>query len=124
MASKKRTSQEEQDKLERDKRLLMGAGVVFFMTLIGVLWMFNVQQILQGSELVDQKDQKGLNEFTRDLSSTMDDIKKEVKGFKTVATDPESNHAVSPASDQQQQKQEVSSSTIRALKRNLEKKFE
>src|SRR6056297_3873160 len=125
MTPKKKTSPKEQDKMERDKKLLMGAGIVFFMSLIVILWVFNIQRTFQNTGLTNSRNQEGISEFTQDFSSTMDDIKKEVKSFKTVATDSGSDSGQgNSGSDQSEREQDISSSTIRALKKNLEKKFE
>jgi len=117
-----------EDRTERDKNFLMVAGVSFFMTLIVVLWFFNIQSVFQTKQAQGQQNNQGkMEELKNDLSSTWRDVSEQVDKIQekdlaptttsptqTTTTEPSEITATSSAS---------SSIKLEELKRNIEKEL-
>lgn len=127
--SKKKISQQKRDKLDRDKRLLMGTGIIFFMSLIGILWVSNIQTAFDKKGLQKNQEQEKTAEFKEELSDTIDNIKQEVKSFKTVASSTITTETANPektfnnSSQIDKQKRKKLNSFIKSLQQELEKDF-
>lgn len=123
--SKKKLSPQKRDKLDRDKRLLMGAGIVFFMSLIGFLWVFNIQTVFEKRDLQKDQEQEKIAEFREEFSDTIDNIRQEVKSFKTVAssTVSDSEKISNNSSQSDQQERRRLDSIVESLRQDLEKEF-
>ncbi len=79
-------SKKNSDKIERDKKFLMAAGTVFFLTLIFLLWGFNLKSDFDVSIVNDSQTEREIDELMSSLLNTVDDTKEEVKDFKVFAS--------------------------------------
>jgi len=63
--------------IERDKKLMMWAGVCFFMVLILFFWIINIKNVFKINEVDNSNSQNQLNwqEITDEFGKTMDEIK-------------------------------------------------
>lgn len=80
------------DKVERDKRMILWAGVSFFMILILVVWIFSFKKVLKKINAQSDRD-NNLNwtEITNDFSQTMDKMKQGLAEVKNNNPEAESN---------------------------------
>jgi len=65
------------ENIERDKKLMMWAGVCFFMVLILFFWIINIKSVFNIKEVnnVNNKSQFNWQEITDNFNKTMDEIK-------------------------------------------------
>lgn len=76
-----------EEKIERDKRFLMGAGVCFFMSLIFVLWIFSFNNFWQAEEKKSDSEMESFwqnnfaewNNLSSELDSNLEKAKKEIR---------------------------------------------
>lgn len=103
----------------------MGAGIVFFMSLIGFLWVFNIQTVFEKRDLQKDQEQEKIAEFREEFSDTIDNIRQEVKSFKTVAssTVSDSEKISNNSSQSDQQERRRLDSIVESLRQDLEKEF-
>lgn len=88
-----------EEKLERDKLFLMGAGVSFFMTLIFVLWIFNLSSFWKGqaNEQENKESSAFLEDFMniktlgKEIGQDMDEIKEKLNQIQEEQKEAEKN---------------------------------
>lgn len=89
---------EENIKADRDKRFILWSGVVFFMILIFVFWIFNIKNTIQISQGGDKED-FDFNNISNGFSESVEQMKKdlaELKNFSSPKT-PEEISTSTPA---------------------------
>ncbi len=75
---------------ERDKKILLWSGVSFFMVMIFLLWIFNMQSIFKGVE--QDKNKSFFSNFSINQESTnqtVDQIKNKLNSIKEVSKNQE-----------------------------------
>ena len=68
----------DQERMEKDKRLIMWSGIIFFIVLIIGFWLMNIKSILRINSSSQSKDSNGQinwNSFRDELNKTMVEIK-------------------------------------------------
>jgi|AntAceMinimDraft_4_1070372.scaffolds.fasta_scaffold58527_3 hypothetical protein len=104
-----------EEKVERDKMFLMGAGVCFFMTLIFVLWIFNLSSFWK-SQANEQENKEGdvfledllnIKTLGKEIGQDMDEIKEKLIEIQT---------------QQQEVEKKTDQEEIKNLKEKLEEK--
>ncbi len=68
----------DQERMEKDKRLIMWSGIIFFIVLIIGFWLMNIKSILQINSFSQNKgssSQINWNSFRDELNKTMTEIK-------------------------------------------------
>jgi cytoskeletal protein RodZ len=72
-------------RIERDKRLMMWSGVVFFMILISFFWLYNTKQVFQKTSRENRTDFSFSNwsEMTEEISDKMNQLKDDLEGIKS-----------------------------------------
>ncbi len=72
------------ERIEREKRLMMKAGVTFFMVLIVFVWMYNTKQFFQKTALENKNPSTDWEEMTDEISYKILEMKEgldEIKNF-------------------------------------------
>ncbi|MBI4812589.1 hypothetical protein HY798_04120 [Candidatus Falkowbacteria bacterium] len=64
------------DKSERDKKLIMWSGIVFFMVVILAGWIFSMKKMFKETELKGSNSEINWVKMAQDLDKTMDEMKK------------------------------------------------
>lgn len=126
MAQKGSFSPQDQDRVDRDKKLLITAGSIFFVTLIAVLWLFNFQTTLQDSKPTSEEgDQAELLGGGEELSDLLTEAQEQVKGFKATSSEvlqeEETESKEATEKESPESPEAVSDSFIRSLRESLEK---
>jgi hypothetical protein len=88
-----------QDRLERQKQLIMWGGITFFMILIICLWVYNIKQVINITPKSSASN-IDINSMSDDISSRMRQLKDnlaEIKKFSAIASSTEAASS-SPAS--------------------------
>jgi len=88
------------EKVERDKRLMMWAGVAFFMVLIFGVWIFNLKNIFKTTEIKNTNNSavQEWDKIADEFSKTLEKVKEGMAELKDETTDP----SVGSGQDQQQ----------------------
>ena len=110
-------------KAERDKQLIMIAGVSFFMILIFFVWIMNVKQVFKRSVAEESNDSslQEISEITEQFSQAIDEMRQgiaDIKSELSTATTSTTNEIESPPSPDKDK--EFSEKDIEALKKRLE----
>lgn len=74
------------EKIEREKRLIMRAGIAFFMILIISVWIFNMKSVFKSTRAKtgDNTAQVQLNEITDEFSKNMEQLKQGLEEIKSL----------------------------------------
>ncbi|MEK7203198.1 MAG: hypothetical protein AAB653_02670 [Patescibacteria group bacterium] len=72
------------EKIEQDKKMVMIAGITFFMALIISLWLLNIKNIFQINFLKTNDNKFNWKETKEELAGAMDEIKKNIKEIKNL----------------------------------------
>ncbi|MCD4694368.1 hypothetical protein K8R62_03355 [bacterium] len=105
-----------EEKIERDKMFLMGTGVCFFMTLIFVLWIFNLSSFWK-NQAREQENKEG-NAFLEDLLNIKTlgkEIGQDMNEIKEKLTDIQKQQ-------EEVEKNKIDQEEIEILKEKLEEK--
>ncbi|MDD4332696.1 MAG: hypothetical protein PHT51_01130 [Patescibacteria group bacterium] len=101
---------------DEGKRLLMWAGIIFFMAVIGFIWVINMGKVFEETKLKsadNQNSEINWEEMRTEFSKTMDEVKKNIGEIKeltvststpleiSTSTELEDINAASSASDLQ-----------------------
>ena len=100
--SARKTESPKDQKIERDKKLMMWAGVSFFMVLFLAIWIINVKSVFRETPGGDKSDsQLEWDKISDDFGQAMDNIKKGLDEFKkiempieTASTTPDSTATI------------------------------
>jgi len=128
----------EEEKEEKNKKIIMWSGVTFCMFLACLVWILNIDSILASSSknLNDKKNGKDLNNIVEDINVNFEKVKKEFEKINQIVDEQKEKSAgkdifkqVSTSSDQILNKNNflpneenlVASGTIEDLKNFLEK---
>ena len=110
------------EKIERDKRLMMWAGVTFFMVLIFGAWVFNLKNIFKTTENTDinnsavQEWDKIADEFTK----TLEKVKEGMAELKEIETEEEGRDIFSETATTSDDAVVFEDDEINELKKRLE----
>lgn len=105
-----------EEKVERDKMFLLGAGVCFFMSLIFVLWLFNFNSFWGSQAALPESKEDSefletlsdLGELKTQVSGDLDEIKAEIRKLQDQGEKQDAN------------KQELKQEDIEVLKEKIE----
>ncbi len=110
------------ERMERDKRLMMWAGVTFFMVLIFGAWVFNLKNIFKTTENTDinnsavQEWDKIADEFTK----TLEKVKEGMAELKEIETEEEGRDIFSETATTSDDAVVFEDDEINELKKRLE----
>lgn len=68
-----------QSKEDREKNILTWAGVVIFMVIIVVIWIYNIQIMLQAPKRIDRGDLDNFNGAREDFTDNMKEVRQELQ---------------------------------------------
>lgn len=107
------------EKIEREKRLIMRAGIAFFMILIISVWIFNIKNVFESTKAKtdDNAARTQLNEITDEFSKNMEQIKQGLEEIKSL----EKNSSAQNEAIGEDGAGEINSDDIKKLKEKLEK---
>lgn len=76
----------QEERTGRDKKLMMWAGVSFFMILILAFWILNIKSVFKGAKEARENPQKfEWNKITNEFDQTIEQIKKGLNELKQVS---------------------------------------
>lgn len=106
------------EKIEREKRLIMRAGIAFFMILIISVWIFNIKNVFESTKAKtdDNAARVQLNEITDEFSKNMEQIKQGLEEIKSL----EKNSSAQNEAAREDGAGEINSDDIKKLKEKLE----
>ncbi len=81
---KKKETIEEITKHEKDKIFAMWAGVIFFMVLIFIFWLFTFRSTIETNSSVNQSEQFNWQEVKQEFSQTMQDVRGNLNEIKEL----------------------------------------
>jgi len=83
--SKKIILPDQEEKIERDKTLMMWAGVSFFMVLISAFWVLNIKSVFKGTKEARENPQKfEWEKITNEFDQTIEQIKEGLVELKQI----------------------------------------
>jgi len=88
--------------VEKEKRLIMIFGVIFFMILIGSVWLYNIKKVIQSSSVGKNNEQAGSiswQEMTDEITNKIDELKTGLEDIKEFSG--ESSTAVANTENQE-----------------------
>lgn len=106
------------EKIEREKKLIMRAGIAFFMILIISVWIFNIKNVFESTKakMDDNAARTQLNEITDEFSKNMEQIKQGLEEIKSL----EKNSSAQNEATGEDGAGEINSDDIKKLKEKLE----
>jgi hypothetical protein len=84
-------------KIEREKRLIMWSGVIFFMILISFFWIYNTRKVFMNSRLESKStitEDKTWQELSQEISGKIEDLKEGLKEVEEFTQEPSSTAIV------------------------------
>lgn len=121
-AKKEPTEINHNESLENDKRLIMWAGVIFFMAIILVLWVLNISTIFKNT--TSKKGENGLNfdKITENYNKTLDELSQNLNKINSVSQNVQLNASgtVDMVKASGEKDQALDKEDISALKQKIE----
>ncbi len=126
---KKKTKKQPQDvkqsdpeKIERDKRLMMWAGVTFFMVLIFGVWIFNIKNVFKTIENTDTNSSavQEWDKIADEFSATLEKVKEGMAELKEVETEEDGRDVFSESATTTDDAIVSEDDKIEELKKRLE----
>ena len=72
------------EKEEKAKRLVLWAGIIFFIILIGILWYFNTRNFFSTLKYEKNTETVDVNALTSDLQKSFSDLNSRMKDLKEI----------------------------------------
>lgn len=82
-------------KIEREKKLIMWSGVTFFMVVIFGLWIFNINLVLKRQPVSQEKSQLDIEDIANNFNNTMNEISKSLNNYDSIASSTATSTSVS-----------------------------
>ena len=102
-----------QEKVERSKELIMWSGVIFFMMLIAVFWIYSLRHTFEAARIKESSEAGALSwqEMTEDLEDKISGFKEDYEEIKQAAEENNNENNGLPASNEAESKNLFSTST-------------
>lgn len=75
------------DKIEREKRIMMWSGIIFFMALVVVGWFFSVKKVFMENRLASSNNEINWVKMAEDFNKTMEEMKKGLSQVRSVGNE-------------------------------------